>query len=258
MPTVVLLEKVYGPFSLEAFEPVLSSLCKGLKVRLRVVGKTSRGWIQTEVSGEDETAALNFIDREIGLAPASVDKLEKFSVVGGRVVFSGESKSELCVDVGVFSPETYDAVVPLRTLQSQLADGMKLPLQRLIELFCLYDNLPIRVKIAGSVDAQRKLVEAELSEAQLSRITCWIRSRLDRLLVLGAPFSDVEQAVRVSGHFRDVVKIEPLGLLEQAVLCKLGTDAAGLIPKLGHLLSSAVLAPFCPRKIRQLVDRPFL
>lgn len=258
MPTVVLLEKVYGPFSPETFEPVLLSLCKGLKVGLRVVGKTNRGWIQTEVSGEDETATLHFIDREIGLAPISMDKLKKFSVIRGRVVFSGKSKNELYVDVGVFSPETYDAVVPLQTLQAQLADGMKLPLQRLIGLFCLYDNLPLKVKIASSVDAQKKLVEAELSEAQLSQITYWIRSRLDRLLVLGASFSDVEQAVRVSRHFRDVVKIESLGLLEQAVLCKLGTDAAGLIPKLGHLLPNAILAPFCPRKIGELIDRPFL
>jgi len=257
MPTVVLLEKVYGPFSAETFEPILLSLCKGLKVRLRVVGKTSQGWIQTEVSGEDETAALHFIDREIGLAPISVDKLKKFSVIRGRVV-SGKSKNELCVDLGVFSPETYDAVVTLQMVQAQLADGIKLPLQRLIELFCLYDNLPLKVKIVGSVNAQKKLVETELSETQLSQITHWIRSCLDRLLVLGALFSDVEHAVRASGHFRDVVKIEPLGLLEQALLCKLGTDAAGLIPKLGRLLPDAVLAPFCPRKIRQLIDRPFL
>jgi hypothetical protein len=257
MPTVVLLEKVYGPFSPETFEPILLSLCKGLKVRLRVVGKTSRGWIQTEVSGKDENAALHFIDREIGLAPISVDKLKKFSVTRGRVV-SGKSKNEVCVDVGVFSPETYDAVVPLQTLQAQLSDGIKLPLQRLTELFCLYDNLPLKVKMVSSVNAQKKLVEAELSEAQLSQITYWIRSRLDRLLVLGSPFSDVEHAVRASRHFRDVVKIEPLGLLEQALLCKLGTDAAGLIPKLGRLLPDAVLAPFCPRKIRELIDRLFL
>jgi len=258
MPTVVLLEKAYGPFPPEAFEPVLSSLCKGLKVGLRVVGKTSRGWIQTEVSGEDETVALHFIEREIGLAPTSVDKLKKFSVIRGRVVFSGKNRNELCVDVGVFSPETYDAVVPLQKLQAQLADGIKLPLKRLIELFCLYDNLPLKVKIAGSVDAQKKLVEAELSEVQLSRIAYWISSCLDRLLVLGALFSDVEHAVRASGHFRDVVKIESLGLLEQAVLCKLGTDAVGLMPKLGRLLPDTIFAPFCPRKIREFIDRPFI
>jgi hypothetical protein len=258
MPTVVLLEKLYGPFSSETFEPALSSLCKGLKVRLKISGKTSRGWTQIEVSGEDETAALHLIDREIELAPISVDKLKKFSTIRGRVVFSGKSKTELCVDIGVFSPETYDAVVPLQKLQAQIADGIKVPLQRLIKLFCLYDNLPLKVKLTSSVDPQKKLVEAELSEAQLSQITHWIRSQLDRLIVLGAPFSHVEHAVGTSGHFRDVIKIEPLGLLEQTVLCKLGTDAAGLIPKLGRFLPNAVLAPFCPRKIGQLIDRSFL
>ena len=258
MPTVTLLEKVYGPFSPETFEPVFSSLCKGLKVKLKVVGKTERGWVQVEVSGEDEIAALHFIDQEIGLAPVSLGKLKKFSVVQGRIVFSGKSKTKLYVDVGVFSPETCDAFVPLQKLQAQLADGKKLPLKRLIKLFCLYDNLPLKVKIVSSVNVQRELVEAQLSEAQLSQITRWISFHLDRLVVLGAPLSDVEHAVRASEHFRDVISIETLGLLEHVILCKLGTDALGLIPELGRFLPNAVFAPFCPRKIQRLVDRPFL
>jgi hypothetical protein len=258
MPTVTLLEKVYGSRSPENFEPVYSSLCKGLKVKLRVVGETNRGWIQIEVSGEDEVAALHFLDREKGLAPVSLDNLRKFSVTRGRVVFSGKSKKELYVDIGIFSPETYDAVIPLQRLQAQLADGKKLPLQRLVELFCLCDNLPLEVKIVQDVDSQKKRVEAELSEAQLSQITKWIRSSFDRLIALGAFVSDVERAVKLSRHFRDVVKIESLGMLEHVALCKLGTDAVGLIPKLGRFLPDAAFVPFSPRKIRQLIDRPFL
>ena len=123
MPTVTLLEKVYGSFSPEILENVFSSLCKGLKVKLRVVGETNRGWLQVEVSGEDEIVALHFLEQEAGLAPVSLDNLKKFSVVRGRVVFSGKSKKELYVDIGVFSPEIYDAVLPLQRLQAQLADG---------------------------------------------------------------------------------------------------------------------------------------
>jgi hypothetical protein len=108
------------------------------------------------------------------------------------------------------------------------------------------------------LDPQKKRIEAELSEAQLSQITSWIRSSLDRLIVLGAFFSDVERAVKLSRHFRDVVKIESLGMLEHFALCKLGTDAVGLIPKLGRFLPDAVFVPFSPSKIRQLIDRPFL
>jgi len=258
MPTVTLLEKVYGSLSPENFEPVYSSLCKGLKVKLRVVGETNRGWVQIEVSGEDEIAALHFLDRETGLAPVSLDTLRKFSVTRGRVVFSGKSKKELYVDIGVFSPETYDAVIPLQGLQAQLADGKKLPLRRLVELFCLCDNLPLEVKIVRDVDAKKRRIEAELSEAQLSQITSWIRSSFDRLIVLGAFVYDVERAVKLSRHFRDVVKIESLGMLEHVALCKLGTDAVGLIPKLGRFLPDAAFVPFSPRKIRQLIDRPFL
>jgi len=258
MQTVTLLEKVYGSSSPENFENVLSSLCKGLKAKLRVTGEANRGWARIEVSGEDEIVALHFLEHEVGLAPVSPDNLKKFSVVGGKVVFSEKSKKELYVDIGVFSPEIYDAVLPLQKLQAQLADGKKLPLQRLAELFCLYDNLPLKVKITENVDVQKKRIEAELSEAQLSQITSWVRSSFDRLVVLGAFLSDVEAAVKMSKHFRDVIKIESLGMLEQVVLCKLGTDAVGLIPKLGRFLPDGVLVPFSPRKIRQLIDRPFL
>lgn len=58
MPAVMLLQKVYGFLSPKTFEPLFRSLCRGLRVRLEVVGKTDRGWIKIEVSGEDESAAL--------------------------------------------------------------------------------------------------------------------------------------------------------------------------------------------------------
>lgn len=256
MPTLTLLEKTYGSFSPETFEPVFSSLCQGLKVELRVVGKTNRGWIRVEVSGEDETVASHYLDQEVGLAPVSIDKLKKFSTVRGRVVSSGESGNQLLVDVGVFSPRICDTAVSLQSLQVQLADGKKLFIQRLIGLFCLHENLPLEVKIVGNVDARRKHVEAELSETQLSQIMRWVRSSFDRLVVLGASFSDVEHAVRMSKHVRDVVKVESLGLLEHAVVCKLGTHAVGLTPKLGPLLSTAKLASFSPRKIRRELSGP--
>jgi hypothetical protein len=249
MPTVTVLEKLYGSGSPATFEELYSSLVSGLKVQLSFAGTTNRGWIQLDVSGDDETAALSLLNREVGLAPVSLDALEKFSVMQGKVIFSGKSKDELCVDLGVVSPKVLDAVLSESRLRAQLADGKELPLQRLVELFCLYDNVPIEVKIAEDVEGEGKTVEALLSEAQLSLFRSWVRYRFDRLIVLGSLFSDVEQAVRLSRHSRDIIKTESLGVLEQVVLCKLGTDAVGLIPKLGRYLKSAVLVPFSPKKI---------
>ncbi|KPV61430.1 MAG: hypothetical protein AOA65_2247 [Candidatus Bathyarchaeota archaeon BA1] len=250
MSIVTLLEKVYGPFRPETFETSFKSLCGGLKVSLRVVGKTNRGWIQIEISGEDETAALHYLNQRVGLAPATIDKLKKFFTTRGRVIFSRRSGNELYVDMGVFYPKKYDAAIPLRSLQAQLADGKSLSLQRVIKLFCLYDNLPLMVKIIGNVDVQNEGIEAELSEAQLSQFTRWIRSRLDRLIIIGASRSDVERVLKASKHTRDIVEVESLGLLEHAIACKLGTDAVGLIPKLGSLLPTTTLTPFCPREIQ--------
>jgi len=255
MPTVTVLEKVYGSGSPETFEKLYSSLVSGLKVQLSFAGTTNRGWIQLEVSGEDETAALSLLDREIGLGPVSLDKLKKFSVMQGKVIFSSKSENELYVDLGVSSPKVSDAVVPGKRLCAQLADGKEVPLQELVELFCLYDNVPLEVKIVQGVEEGRKNVEAGLSEAQFSLFSRWVRCRFDRLIILGSLFSDVERAVKFSRHSRDIIKIESLGVLEQVVLCKLGTDAVGLIPKLGRYLKSAVLVPFSPKKILEAIGR---
>ena len=241
MPIVTVIEKLYGSGSPETFENLYSSLVSGLNVQLSFAGTTNRGWIQLDVSGEDETAALSFLDSEIGLAPASLAVLQKFSVMKGKVVFSGKSKDELYVDLGVVSSKTCDAVLSEKRLCAQLADGGELSLQSLVKLFCLYDNVPFEVKIIESV-VENKNVKASLSEAQFSLFRGWVRSRSDRLIILGCLYSDVERAVKLSRHSRDVIKIESLGVLEQVVLCKLGTDAVGLIPKLGHYLKSAVLA----------------
>jgi hypothetical protein len=60
---------------------------------------------------------------------------------------------------------------------------------------------------------------------------------------------EVEAALRVAGFGRDVVGVESLGMFEHAVVCKLGTDAAGLIPRLGRVLGGAVLSVFSPRRV---------
>ncbi len=257
MPVVTILEKVYAPFSPKMFEPAFTSLCEGLRVSVEVAGSTDRGWLQLDVSGEDETAALNFLDQRIGLAPVQADTLEKFSTLKGRLLPPNRSRVNLYVDVGIFSPQIIDAAISLRTLKAQLADGKKLPLKKLSEIFCFYEHFPLEVKVVDAPNVQKRHVEAKLSEAQLSYIAEWMRSYLDRLLVLGAKVSDVEDAIKRSKHSRDIIKIESLGLLEHAVECKLGTDAVGLIPKLGPFLSTATLVPFCPRKIREFISRPF-
>ncbi len=88
-----------------------------------------------------------------------------------------------------------------------------------------------------------------MAERQLKIYRKWTRSLLDRLIVLGASSSEIMEAVRRRRVSRDIVETESLGVLEHAVVCKLGTDAVGLIPKIGGRLPHASFAIFEAEKI---------
>lgn len=250
MPTITLLEKAYGNFSPQKLETILQSYCQGLKVQLKFVNITKEGWIRIEVNGEDQKVAIHYLDAKIGLAPISKEKLEHLSLLKG-IVTEGKQKLGLLVDVGICSPKPIYIFIPLKNLQSQLADGKKLALQQIKTLFCLQEHFPVKIKLVGF---QGGLETGELSLGQVRFFAGWMASRLERLVVFGCFLDEVERAVKVSSSFRDVVKVEELGLLENAVVCKLGTDAVGLIPKLGRLLPNAVFAPFSPTKILDLIE----
>jgi hypothetical protein len=248
MPTVTLFAKAYGNLQLDNFDRYLKSMLEGLKVDAKTCGATTRGWIQISVSGEDENVALRYLDDRIGLCPASLENINRFSTIKGRITSLEKSGNELRVDMGVFSPEVYDAMIPLSILQAQLVDGRKVSLEKIVELFGFHENLPLTIRI-DSIDREKGLIEAEVAEKQRRLYIEWTESLLDRLLILGASLNGIKLAVEKAGLNRDVVSIESLGGFEYAVVCKLGTDAVGLIPKIGKSLRNASLAVFSPKRI---------
>jgi hypothetical protein len=251
---VTLLGKAYTDFQLKSFDENLKSTFQGMGVEARVLGVTSGKWIQVSVSGEDQNVALRYLADRIGLCPAGLDNVQKFSTVKGRVAAS--NRDELRVDVGVFSPSVVDAAISLPRLRAQLADGRSLSLEEIVELFGLCPRVPLTVRIMD-VSPERGCLEAELSEGQRRQYIQWVGSLLDRLLVLGASAERVEGAVERAGLNRDVVAVEHLGLFEHAVVCKLGTDAAGLIPRVGKNLRSAAFTVVSPRRILEFFDYRF-
>ena len=249
MPTITVLDKIYGSNSVANFENHYCTIVEGLEVELQLKGKNDRGWIQLEINGNDTPIALSLLEQKIGLAPSSADELQKFSVLKGRIVSLDEKSNQLNVDLGLNSPKL-DAIISEKDLQAQLADGKQIPIKELTALFCLLKNFPVEVKLLENVNQKGSTVRAVLSDAQISLFKSWVGFRFDRLIILGASFSKMERALNGSRHGRDIIKTEQLGALEHAVLCKLGTHAVGLIPKIGrYMKSSVVLAPFSPKKI---------
>ncbi|MEM0057361.1 MAG: DUF2110 family protein [Candidatus Bathyarchaeia archaeon] len=253
MITAVLASKIYNENQLPYVEEYLKNLFKGLNVKVEHVEITVDSRIRVTFSGEDEKAALKLIEKEMGLSPTSVENLKKFSRVKGYIANMGKSKEELSIDIGVIHPKTLNATIPLQRLQAQLTDGRKVALQKIAEFYSLSDNTPITIKITNLTGSG---IEAELDESQLSTYRRWIKSMLDRLLVLGASIQEARKAIKYARCRNDIVALEPLGLFEHAITCKLGTDAVGLIPKIGKHLQNAKLETFKPKTLIEFFGSP--
>ncbi|MDI6691494.1 MAG: DUF2110 family protein [Candidatus Bathyarchaeota archaeon] len=253
MPTIILLTRVYNESKLKFVDKSLKSILKGLKVETEIRGITPRGMVQINVSGEDENVALNYLDKEIGICPTSFEPLKKYSEVKGRIISLSKSRNELHVDIGITSPQIVDAAIPIQCLQAQLVDGRKIALKELIELYGFCEHLPLTVKILD-VNKEKSYIEAMLSEKQISHYKNWTKSLLDRLIILGPPLWEVRLASKKARVNRDAVNIEPLGIFESAVACKLGTDAVGLIPKIGKILRNSTFSVFSPKRILEFMD----
>jgi hypothetical protein len=253
MPTVTLSEKIYSNSQLELLDKILKSKLEGLQVETKTIGVTPHGWVQIDITGSDEKVALHYLADEIGLCPMHVDDLEKFLMIKSHVIAMDTNRDELCVDIGVSSPRIIDTTISLQHLQAQLVDGRKIAFKKLAELFGFCENLPLTIKILN-VDKEKNHAEAVLSEKQLDQYRNWMKSLLDRLIILGASVYDVRLALKRAGLNRDVLNIEPLGLFEFALACKLGTDAAGLIPKIGRNLRRATFSVFNPKRVLKFLD----
>jgi hypothetical protein len=248
MTTLTLLAKIYSSSQLKQIVSSLASPFEGLDVEIRTLGVTAEKWAQIALSGEDENIAVNYITKNIGTCPTNLESITKYATVKGYLVNPRESNENLLVDIGVFQPNTIYAAVPVSELQARLLDGKNVELKKIAELFGFCENLPISIRIV-KVDQANGFIQGELSTAQLKKYEIWRESLLDRLIVIGASLQKIKKTVEYAELDRDVINVEALGVFEYALTCKLGTDAAGLISKIGRTLRNASFSVFSPKRI---------
>jgi hypothetical protein len=250
--TLVLLTKINNNSQLGQIDSALKLAFEDLDVETKILSTAADRWPQLALSGEDEGIAASYVSKEIGICPVSLENISKFSVLKGYIADLAESKEELSVDVGVFKPEIVHAMVPLRHLQAQLVDGRKIALRKIGELFGLCEDLPVRVRVSR-LNVDESCIDAELSTEQVERFQVWRESLLDRLVVLGPSLHELQRLLENAKLDRDVIGVDTLGMFEHALTCKLGTDAAGLIPKIGRNLRNAKFAVFNPKRLREFL-----
>ena len=228
-------------------EASLQAVFEDFDVQVKVLGNPVNKWVQVEVSGEDEAVAKSYINKQIGTCPNSVGNVTVGSELKGYIQKMG-SPEALTVDVGVIEPKTIYATIPLQTLQAQLVNGQNVPLKRIAELYAFNSDLPFSVKVLG-LNGEEDKMQAQLSDAQVEKLKAWKDSLLDRLIILGSTVDDVTLTLERTRLTRDIIGREELGLFEQVLTCKLGTDAAGLIPKIGRYMRNARFVVFNPKKL---------
>jgi hypothetical protein len=166
-------------------------------------------------------------------------------VLRGYVSKVDESHGQLTVDVGVFEPKVTQAAVPLVVLREQLAGGRDIQLKTIAEAYGIAEGMPISVKVTLK---EAESLKAELSPEQVEKLKAWQQSLLDRLIVLRAPKELITTTLERTHLDRDVIDVEQLGFFEYALTCKFGTEARGVISKVGRYMRNAVFVVFNSKK----------
>ena len=252
MTTLTLLVKIRSHNRLQQIGKTLKLAFEDLDAEAKILSTVADRWVQVALTGEDEEIATNYVIKEIGVCPSNFENIRKVSKLKGYIRDFKKNGRELLVDVGVFQPKIVYATIPLSCLQAQLMDGRKVALGKIVELYGFCEDLPLNVKVSR-LNEDENLIEVELSSEQVRKYMVWRESLLDRLLVLGPTLYDINMTLEQARLDRDVIEVEPLGTFEHALTCKLGTDAAGLIPKIGRTLKNAKFSVFNPKRVRRFL-----
>jgi hypothetical protein len=204
-------------------------------------------WLKVRAKGEDAEAFLNLLKQEHGEAVLSRANLERWDVVKGFVAGAGRIGYGVYFDIGIQDPRPKDALYPLHRMRAQLADGAAKSARVILDENALIDYVPLRLSVT---EMEGENVSVEVEDKTRDRIVSWRKYPFDRVVVVGADRIQAENAVRSSGLQADIIELDSLSLFVQSFVCKIGTDAAGVIAKIGSSLRGMSLKSYItPKKI---------
>jgi len=180
------------------------------------VGVRGDEFVAVTVEGADATAARNALAEQWGRVPADPDRLD----AGMEYVGTLESWDDdgLTLDVGG----------PVRLPADGLGLGPGTPRQA-VERFGLVQHQPLAFEADDGGEPHAP------AERERDRLFGWRRGP-GRVNVNSATRGGVRATVNRAGHASDIVTVERLGLLEQSIVCREGTDPPGLLAAIGpHL-----------------------
>jgi len=180
------------------------------------VGVRRDDFVAVTVEGEDAVAARNLLIERWG---SITDHFEDGETYVGTL--------EAWDDDGV----VLDAGREVRIPASELGLGAGSPGQ-IRDRFGLVQHVPLRFTFD---DPPR------LADEERDRLYEWTRGP-GRVNVNSSTRGEVRATVNRAGHAQDIATVERLGLLEQSVVCREGTDPPGLLAAIGGHLPAELKA----------------
>ena len=214
---VVLATKLYvdgdaRERALKGMRSLVENAVGGLDVEFEV-GVRHDQFVTATLEGEDAVVARNALREEWGEVTSDFEDDETY--VG---TLEGWDEDGITLDAGR----------EIRIESDQLGLGPGTPIQA-VERFGLVQHMPIEFVWSDGED------EPALADAERDRLYDWRRGP-GRVNVNSATRGEVRATVNRAGHAQDIVTVERLGLLEQSIVCKDGTDPPGLLASIGEYL----------------------
>jgi len=227
----------------EALGETLSNIKGDLTASFNLIGFSDTGWARIDVEGQDSEIILEMVSRELGLAQTDLAKVEAQGNYSGVVC---DIETDLEVDIGIEHPAPLNVKISPRALRAQLCDGKPFSVREIADHYGLDEGSKVTVRLTRT-EAER--LEGWLADTQINLFKEQIDSRLERVQVFNCVRQRLEFALRKANLGRDVISVESSTLTTHSVVCKLGTNAIGILPKLGSILRKSELKPFLPSRI---------
>jgi hypothetical protein len=218
---------------------VLSKEASGLMVDWEIA--TPQQWLQVRARGDDAETFLNLLREKFGEAPVLRSNVERWDIRKGFVTGSGRVGFGVYIDIGILEPARKDALYPLHRMRAQLSDGASKSSREILQENALADYFPVDVIVT---EFQGENITVELSDRTRDQLLQWNKLLFDRVIAAGIDRDYAEKIVQSADLGLDVIKIETLSLLVQCLVCKLDTDAPGVIAKIGNRLRGVGLTAF--------------
>ncbi len=240
--SATLAEKIPERVLRQGPKPVWSLLSKEARgLRADWEFSVPQEWLQVRARGDDADAFLNLLVEKFGEAPVNHSRVERWDLRKGFIIGSGRVGFGVYVDLGIIEPIRKDALYPLHRMRAQLSDGVAKSSREILQENALADYFPVSVTVT---ELEGEKITVELADETRERFLWWKRLPFDRVIAIGIGREEAEKAVQSAKLGFDVIKVESLSLLVQCLVCKMDTEAPGVIARIGSRLSGVGLTAF--------------